>query len=432
METGLETEERSPEDLTRRYLSEIGKIKLLTAAGEVEICRRIETAQRELSRALASVPMTLRELAALAERVRCQQLPLEHLIVFPEGEPSPARVRAVRAALGRLARLARRRGARARAELLDLVAGLPLRPAVVEQLLEELVAAGRRMGELQTMSRTAAGIRELRALQARVGLPRAERRQLLARLQEQSRDVREAKRQMIESNLRLVVSIAKRYLRSGVPLLDLVQEGNVGLLKAVDRFQYRRGFKFSTYATWWIRQSITRGIADRARLIRVPVHLHDTLRLVLRGRDTLRATLGREPTADELARHVRLPESKVRLVLDVPAPPVSLETPIGDADNGTQLGDFLRDTQLPATDRDLLVREQVRHLERALGALSPREREVLRLRFGLGTEREHTLDELGARFSLTRERIRQIEQQALAKLRRLPRQADLRSLIGAS
>jgi RNA polymerase primary sigma factor len=229
-----------------------------------------------------------------------------------------------------------------------------------------------------------------------------------------------------------VVSIAKRYVRSGVPLLDLIQDGNIGLMKAVDRFQYRRGFKFSTYATWWIRQTITRSIADRSRLIRIPVHLSDTLRRLKRARETLTATLGREPSADELARHLRLPASKVRLLLEVPAPPVSLQTPIGDEESGTKLADFIQDTELPSTDREVLTRERVLHLERALGALSERERDVLRLRFGLGTEREHTLDEVGARFSLTRERIRQIETQALAKLRRLGRPAGLQSLIEAS
>jgi RNA polymerase primary sigma factor len=426
-----EVGEREGEDPTGRYLSEIGRTRLLTAAREVEIGRRIEAGHRELSRGLASIPVAVRRLAALAERVRRRQVPLEELIVFPEGEPTPARVRAVMAALGRLTRLAKDRRARARAALPDVLAGLPLRPALLEQLLEELADAGRRMEALRAAPRTAAGTRELRALQTRIGASGPELRRRLAVMQEQTRRVQEAKRQMIEANLRLVVSIAKRYVRSGVPLLDLIQDGNIGLIKAVDRFQYRRGFKFSTYATWWIRQAITRSIADRSRLIRIPVHLSDTLRRLKRARETLTATLGREPADDELARHLQLPASKVRLLLEVPAPPLSLQTPIGE-ESGTTLADFIQDTELPPTDREVLTRERVVHLERALGVLSERERDVLRLRFGLGAEREHTLDEIGARFSLTRERIRQIETQALAKLRRLGRQAGLRSLIEAS
>jgi RNA polymerase primary sigma factor len=242
--------------------------------------------------------------------------------------------------------------------------------------------------------------------------------------------VREAKRQMIEANLRLVVSVAKRYLWSGVPLLDLIQDGNIGLIKAVDRFQYRRGFKFSTYATWWIRQAITRGIADRARTIRIPVHLVEVLSRLRRTRGLMIQELAREPTASELARRLRIPVAKVRALLEVPAEPLSLETPVGE-DDGSELGDFLKDTQAAAPDATVAAKEAVAHLDRALGVLSDKERQILRLRFGLGAEREHTLEEIGARFGLTRERIRQIETKALGKLRRLPG-PGMRGLIEAS
>jgi RNA polymerase primary sigma factor len=226
--------------------------------------------------------------------------------------------------------------------------------------------------------------------------------------------VRQAKREMIEANLRLVVSVAKRYLRSGLPLLDLVQEGNLGLLKAVDRFQYRRGFKFSTYATWWIRQAITRAIADRGRTIRIPVHMVETLNKVSRVGRSLTGELGREPTPEELAKRVRIPARKIKLVLDSARKPVSLETPVGE---DAALGQFIEDTTAGSPADEVMTQDLTAQMERALGRLTARERDVLRLRFGIGDERSHTLEEVGARFALTRERIRQIEAQALRKLR---------------
>jgi RNA polymerase primary sigma factor len=423
---------REAEDPTRRYLAEVGKTKLLTAATEVEIGKRIEAGQVELRRALGSVPMSVRKLAGLAGRALRREMALEELIVFPEAEPTAARIRTVRSALGSVARLAKRRSGRAHAALRDVLAELPLRPSLVEDLVEEVAEADRRWDALQAAPRTAANTRERRALQARIGVPPPEFRRLLTAMQAERARVQEAKRQMIEANLRLVVSIAKRYVRSGVPLLDLIQDGNIGLMKAVDRFQYRRGFKFSTYATWWIRQSITRGIADRARMIRIPVHLTEMLNRVMRARERLMQTLGRDPTAEELARRLRMPASKVGALLEAPRAPVSLQMPIGEEDNGTELGDFIEDMQLPPADQEVIGHESGERLERALDALSEREREVLRLRFGLGREREHTLDEVGMRFSLTRERIRQIEMKALAKLRRLPARDGLHSLIDVS
>jgi RNA polymerase primary sigma factor len=277
--------------------------------------------------------------------------------------------------------------------------------------------------------RTPATADELQSLEARIGLPREALEAALAEIQDHLRLVREAKRQMIEANLRLVVSVAKRYVRTGVPLLDLVQEGNIGLIKAVDRFQYRRGFKFSTYAMWWIRQAITRGIADRARTIRIPVHLVEALKRLSRERRLLVQRLGREPTAEELAAHLCVPVSRVRLLLEAPGQPVSLETPIDG--NGGELGDFLEDTHILPADTDVTTHETAVHVERALNALSEKEREVLRLRFGIGTDQEHTLEDIGTRFGLTRERIRQIETRALRKLRRLPRGETLRALLEA-
>jgi RNA polymerase primary sigma factor len=432
-----EVREAAPaEDPTGRYLTEIGKAKLLTGAQEVEIGQRIEAGQAELRRQLAGVPLALRTVTDLAAQVRARAVPLDDLVVFPEGEPTPARVRAVMTRLGRLTRLAQAPGARqgvpvARKRLQDAVLGLPLKPAVLDRLVLELERIGGELDALEAGPRTSRTAKELRALEARIGLPRAEFRRHLSAIRLQDRLVREVKRLMIEANLRLVVSVAKRYRRSGVPFLDLIQEGNLGLLKAVDRFQYRRGFKFSTYATWWIRQSITRGIADRARTIRIPVHLGEALNRLARTRRALFDTLGREPTPEELARRLRMPAAKVRQLLEAPGRTVSLETPIGDED-GMQLGDLLADTQIAPADTDVVRRDQAARVERALGALSDKEREILRLRFGIGNEREHTLEEIGERFSLTRERIRQIETAALRKLQRLGGGDGLRALIGAS
>ena len=239
-------------------------------------------------------------------------------------------------------------------------------------------------------------------------------------------EVRQAKKALMEANLRLVVSIAKRYLNHDMPLLDLIQEGNIGLMKAVDRFKYRRGFKFSTYATWWIRQAITRAIADHARTIRIPVHMIETLNRIARVNRGLYQELGREPTPEELAKRSELPLRKVRLILESCKKPLSLETPIGE---DSDLGDFLEDKRTPSPVESLLTDDLTAQVERALSGLSEKEAQILRLRFGIGEEGEHTLEEVGQRFDVTRERIRQIEAKALRKLRSPLRARGLRSFV---